>query len=408
MLNAKNLFKERLSNHAKQLSRYMRYIFNGHIAVAMIFLISALAVFYQEWLTTLPKDFPAEVIIGALFGVVVTYNPIRTLLKKPDLMFLMVAEQQLYPYFRRTLIYSYLTQMYVVFMLAAVLGPLYFHVFDSRPGKIYFLTIIVLLVVKGWNLIANWWMLKVRNRLLFRLHLLTRLGLNIAIFIFLIEQQLVLASLTTLVFGGLFIYTYYLQSKFIGIPWNELVELEERHLQTFYRLANLFTDVPDIKAPLKKRQWLVYFVQRFVPIQEKYTYDYLYRLTFLRSGDYLGMYIRLLVIGSIAIYFIDHLWIKLLFIILFIYMSSFQMITLYKHYRTNIWLDLYPVPLKSRQRAFIQLLFELTFLKAFIFTVVFLWSSAHLLMFILAVGASVLFILFFINGYVKQKIIVNE
>jgi len=408
MLDAKNLFKERLSNHAKQLSRYMRYIFNGHIAVAMIFLISALAVFYQEWLTTVPKDFPAEVIIGVAFGIVVTYNPIRTLLKKPDVMFLMVAEEQLYPYFRRTLIYSYLTQIYVVLLVAAVLGPLYFHVFAFRPGKIYLLTIVALLIVKGWNLIANWWMLKVRNHLLYRLHLLTRLGLNIAIFIFLIEQQLLLASFTTLIFGSLFIYTYYLQSKFVGIPWNELVELEERHLQTFYRLANLFTDVPDIKAPLKKRKWLVYLVQRFVPMQEKYTYDYLYRLTFLRSGDYLGMYIRLLVIGSIAIYFIDYLWMKLLFIILFIYMSSFQMITLYKHYRTNIWLDLYPVPLKNRQRAFIQLLFELTFLKAFIFTVIFLWSTANLLMFLFALIASILFVLLFINGYVKRKIVLHE
>ncbi|HLS20778.1 MAG TPA: ABC transporter permease [Bacillota bacterium] len=408
MLDAEKLFKQRLNNHLKQLSRYLRYIFNGHIAVAMIFFVSAMAVFYQEWLAMLPKDFPASIVIGFLFGLIASYNPVRTLLKKPDLMFLIAAEHQLYPYFRRTLTYSFLTQIYVVFLLAAVLGPLYFHVFANRSGKIYLLTIIALLIVKGWNLIANWWVLKVRQVNFYRLHLFVRFLLNVSIFIFLIEQQIVLTTVMTFLLVGLFLYTYYIQKKFVGIPWSELVELEERHLQSFYRLANMFTDVPDINVPLKKRKWFAYIVQQFVPFKKSFTFDYLYRLTFIRSGDYLGMYVRLLVIGSLAIYFVDHLWLKIAFIVLFLYMSCFQLITLYRHHRTIMWLDLYPVSFKNRERSFLRLLYELTFFKTFIFALVFLWTVGDLLYFLLALGAGSLFVFLFMNGYVKRKIVQYE
>jgi len=404
MLDAKKLFQERLSDHFQQLSRYLRYIFNGHIAVASFFLISALAVFYQQWLATLSKDFPAGIIIGSLFGIIAAYNPIRSLLKRPDLMFLIAAESQLHSYFRRTIIYSFVVQIYLVFLIAAVLGPLYFHIYDEQSGKVYLLTIVILLIIKAWNLMANWWMLKLRNKNHYRIHLLIRFFLSTAIFISFIEQQLIIASITTIIFIGLFLLTYSWQRNSVSIPWIKLVELDEQSLQTFYRLANLFTDVPAIKVPVKQRKWLTFFVQRFIPLKNKFTYDYLYRLTFLRSGDYLGMYVRLLIIGSLAIYIVDLIWLKGIFVFLFIYMSSFQMMTLYDHHRTIIWLDLYPVSLDNRQRAFIRLLSGLSYIKALIFTVVFLLTTANIPMFLGVLLISFIFVFLFLNGYVKRKI----
>src|SRR5690625_6758690 len=106
-------------------------------------------------------------------------------------------------------------------------------------------------------------------------------------------------------------------------------------MQSFYRLANLFTDVPHIKSRMKKRKWLVACVNRFIPFKNKYTFDYLYRITFFRSGDYLGMYIRLLVIGGLLIYFIPNEWMKLIFFLLFIYMCLFILYILYIHLFLN-------------------------------------------------------------------------
>lgn len=405
MVDAKQLFSDRLNEHFKQLSHYLRYIFNGHIAVALIFFISVASIFYQEWLMMLPRHFPAGIVIGIIFGLIASYNPVRTMLQRPDLMFLIVAEHQLYPYFRRTLIYSFFSQVYIVFLVAAILGPLYFHVFTNRSGKIYLLTIIALLIIKGWNLIMNWWTIKVQHTLFYRTHWLLRLFLNMSIFIYFIEGHMVLTTIATMLLIGLFLYTYGIQKRFTGLPWNELVNIEEQHLQSFYRLANLFTDVPQMKVPVKKRRWLTYFIQRFIPLQKTYTFDYLYRLSFARSGDYLGMYMRLLIIGSLAIYFVDHLWMKIGLVLLFIYMSCFQLLTLYRHHRTVMWLDLYPVSLKIRKDAFIRLMYELTFLKTFILSLIFLWAVGDILYFALMVILSLIFIFSFMNIYVKRKIL---
>src|SRR5699024_8531806 len=97
-----------------------------------------------------------------------------------------------------------------------------------------------------------------------------------------------------------------LTRKQVGINWHLLVEKDLNRMQSFYRLANLFTDVPHIKSRMKKRKWLVACVNRFIPFKNKYTFDYLYRITFFRSGDYLGMYIRLLVIGGLLIRSEEH------------------------------------------------------------------------------------------------------
>src|SRR5699024_8808460 len=142
MFNARVLFKERLSSHIKELSRYLRYILNGHTAIAMVFLISVLAVYYQQWLAQLPANFPSAIIIALAFGLLATITPVNTLLKKPDLVFLTVTEEKMATYFTGALIYSYVVQLYVVFLLAAALGPLYFHAFPERTGKLYLLTLV--------------------------------------------------------------------------------------------------------------------------------------------------------------------------------------------------------------------------------------------------------------------------
>src|SRR5690625_7187672 len=88
--------------------------------------------------------------------------------------------------------------------------------------------------------------------------------------------------------------------------WEVIIENERNIMQAFYRLANMFTDVPHMRNPVKKRTWLVSIVKN-VPFTKQYTYDYLYRITFIRSGDYLGMYISLMIIGGLVIFYIPNL-----------------------------------------------------------------------------------------------------
>jgi len=402
MFDSHAFYKKRLSEHLKETSRYLKYVFNEHIAIVMLFLISALAFYYQQWLAQLPEEFPGTLVIGVAFGLVVSYSPVRTLLKEPDLVFLIVAEDRMKSYFRNSIIYSFVIQLYIVFIVVAALGPLYFSTFPDRTGKIYLYTILALLIFKVWNLLANWWMLKVRNTLIRYTDTVLRIGINCAAFYFLVSGDGLFAGIMTILFIMVFLYDYKLSKKQLGIAWEVLVEKERNSMQAFYRLANMFTDVPHMRNPVKKRTWLVSIVKN-VPFTKQYTYDYLYRITFIRSGDYLGMYVRLIIIGSLAIVYVPNLVMKLLFVLLFLYMSSFQMMTLFHHHRTIMWLDIYPVKEHDRKQALIKWLTKLGFIQAILFALIFLTLQLYLGAFIALIGG-VAFIYLFVNGYVSRKL----
>lgn len=402
MFDANEFFKKRFSEHLKETSRYLRYIFNEHIAFAMLFFVSALAFYYRQWLAVLPENFPVSWVIGIAFGMLASYSPVRTLLKEPDLVFLIAAENKLGKYFRNALLYSFVGQLYLILLVAAALGPLYFAAFPDRSGNTYLLVIVVLLIFKIWNLLANWWMLKVRESNIRLVDQLARVLLSIAVFYFIVKGEMVLAGVITGLFIIDFLHNYHMSQKQAGIAWELLVEKDQRRMQSFYRIANMFTDVPHLRNQVKKRHWLVSLVSR-VPFGQKFVFDYLYRITFVRSGDYLGMYIRLIVIGGLFIYFVPNVWMKVIFALLFLYMSCFQMMTLYQHHRTVIWLDLYPVDGKWRQRALVKWLFSLMGMQTVLFTIVMLVQSAFTGAGVVLAGGFV-FNYVFIKGYVERKL----
>ncbi|MEN1970258.1 ABC transporter permease [Lentibacillus sp. N15] len=402
MFDANKLFKQRFSEHLKETGRYLKYIFNDHMSVAMLFFIAAAAYYYQQWLANLPANFPTAWIMGIVFGLLASYNPVRTLLREPDLVFLIAAEHKMGVYFRNALIYSFVIQLYLILLTGAVFGPLYFASFPERNGSTFLVTIVVLLIFKIWNLLANWWMLRVRDTGTRRIDLLARTVLNCAVFYLLIHDNMIPAAIATILFIIVFLYDQRISNKQAGLVWDVLVEKDQNRMQFFYRIANMFTDVPHLKNRVKKRQWLVNLVDR-VPFQQKFTFDYLYRITFIRSADYLGMYVRLIVIGGLVIYFVPNDWVKIIFALLFFYLSSFQMMTLYNHHRTVIWLDIYPVSNQHRKQAVLKWLYQLTFIQTVIYAVLFLFIGEYLGA-VITLAGGMLFNYLFITGYVKSKL----
>src|SRR5699024_3131409 len=94
-----------------------------------------------------------------------------------------------------------------------------------------------------------------------------------------------------------------------------------------------------------------------------------------RSNDYFGLFIRLTVMGGLLIFFIPNLWMKIVLAILFLYMTSFQLIPLYNHYRTTIWLDLYPIDPEIKIHSFLKGSMQLCVVQTIIFAAIFLISQ---------------------------------
>lgn len=404
MFDSNAFYKKRLTSHIKELSRYLRYIFNGHTAIAILFLIAAAAYYYQNWLQQMPENFPTALVIGVVYGFIASYSRVRTLLEEPDVVFLAPAEHQMRAYFRNSILYSFFVQLYLVLLAAAALGPLYAESFPERSGNLYLLTFVILLIFKFANLIANWWMYNIRDVNYRRLEIFVRTLMNIFVFYFIVKGEMVAAGIGTLLFAALFLYDYVQAKNQPGVLWDVLLEKEQNSMQTFYRIANMFSDVPHIKTKVKKRNWLVSLVTKNIPFEKRASFDYLYRITFIRSGDYAGMYLRLLIIGGVFIYIIPNFWVKLAFVILFLYLSSFQMMSLYRHHRTIMWLDIYPVDKENRQQAMVKLIHQLNLFKTVIFALVFL-PLGEFIGALLAFACGIVFTFAFVQLYVKKKLV---
>lgn len=399
--NAKELFAKRLSRHMRELNRYLRYIFNGHIAFAMFFFVSALAYYYKAWLDKLPANFPAAAVIGVVFAMVLAFSPVRTLLREADLVFLLASEQKMKSYFKRALSYSFVSQLYLSVVAAAALGPLYFANRPDASGRTYLLLIVVLIVFKIWNLFAAWQLRQIRSQSYRRSEVVIRTLLDFTVFWQLAKGEILFAGLATILFALLIVTDAFFARKEAGLNWEYLVAKEQAGMQAFYRFANLFTDVPHLKDRVKRRNWLVSLIGK-IPFQKENSFDYLYRRTIARSGDYFGMYVRLIVLGGLAIWFIPNFIMKLLFALLFLYMAIFQLVPLYKHHRTILWLDIYPISEEIRRKSVLQLLFRMAILQVILFAAVFaaqtLWLGS-----VIVLAGGVVFSYLFLYHYAIGK-----
>jgi ABC-2 type transport system permease protein len=404
MFEEKTLWKKRASQRVKDLGSYLRYIFNSHLVIVLVFLIGAGAFYYQNWIKTLSSGFPAEIIMAILIGILLTYSPVYNFLMEADQIFLLPLEDKLKGYFLRSGIVSLVIQGYVLLLLFAVLMPMYAH--KSSEGFHSFLPFfVVLLVIKAWNLAISWRIhFYIQSSVIFS-DMFVRYFINVA-FTFLLFKHAGFVILLLIVFVMAFYYrAFYVRTKKIGLKWDLLIDHEEKRMASFYRLANLFTDVPKLKETVKRRKWLDLYISKMAFSSEK-TYLFLFSRAFLRSSDYLGLFIRLTVIGTFALYFLSFGGGQVLLAILFLYLTGFQLLPLWNHHRNKLWVDLYPVAPKYKTAAFHYLLMVILLIQTFIFTLFIIIKgeiTAAFLVLFSGIGFSYLFVYFYSKNRLEAK-----
>ncbi|WP_312472429.1 ABC transporter permease [Neobacillus sp.] len=400
MFDDNKLWKDRAGGRVKDLGRYLRYIFNGHLVIVLLFLIGAGAFYYQKWIVTLPTDFPAEIIIAILIGVLLTYSPVYNFLLEPDQVFLIPLENKLKGYFLRSGVISLAFQGYILLMVLAVLMPMYAHI-NSSGFRLFFLFLLVLLIVKSWNMATSWRIHYFVQPSVYRWDMVVRYFIN-ATFTFLLFKQENLLILLLIVVMAFYYRSFFVRTRKMGLKWDLLIDGEEKRMSSFYRLANLFTDVPQLKATVKRRKWLDIFINQMAFSQDK-TYLYLFSRTFLRSSDYLGLFIRLTIIGILGIYFISFGLGQILLSVLFLYLTGFQLLPLWNHHQNKLWVDLYPVAPKYKISAFHLLLIIILFIQTVIFAL-FILIKGEMVIALLALVAGALFSYLFVYLYSKNRL----
>lgn len=398
-MDSQQLFKERFTAHIKHVMRYAQYILNGHIAIALIFLVVAFAVIYQQFLLDLPEAFPVSLVMSILFSLVILYNPIQTFTKQADLVFLLPAIESLKGFFYRGLVYSFFFQSYLMILILAALSPLYHARFTSGN---YLFIIFLFLIFKLWHFIMRWASLRLRDQTFL---FYTKMGLFIVqTFVWYSYFKNWTMMFIIGVIGLFLILSYLLHRGFNhSLALDQLITNDQHRLERFYRLASLFTDVRELSTRVKKRRLLSRMLTSRVMLKQSETYTYLYRLTFSRSEDYLGLSSRLVVIGGIALAAIDQPILSFGVGVLFIYLIGIQLLPLFSHHDTKLWLMLYPVNKQEKMRTFLQLLTALLSIVVLMFTSTLMFRLTVLDGLLFLVLASV-FSYGFVWIYAKSKV----
>lgn len=401
MFNPQQLWKERFGTFAKETGSYLRYIFNGHLVIVVLFLLGTAAFYYQEWIKTLQPDFPAAWIIALILAFVLTYSPIQTFLTEADKIFLLPLETRLHDYFRKSIIFSLSLQSYILLLVLAVLMPLHVKI-HGADFKSFFILLIALILIKWFNILIRWNVQYFIEKNVRLTDSIIRFFINVVLLYFIFSgAQLIFAAVPAVVI--ILLYWYYKkQVKDKGLKWEQLIEDEERRMNAFYRVANMFTDVPKLRDRTKRRKWLDWLVN-VIPYRQDLAFSHLYLRTFARSGDYFGLLVRLSLIGGAALYFLTYGPGQILLALLFMYLTGFQLLPLWNHHQNKLWVGLYPVPENARKKSFTSLLLGIMIFQAAVFAGAVLikgeWLSA-----VIVLASGIAFSLFFVYFYSQNKL----
>lgn len=165
------------------------------------------------------------------------------------------------------------------------------------------------------------------------------------------------------------------------------------------------TDVPQLKQKPKKRHQLVRLATRWIKYDQRNTFLLLYTITFVRSRDYLGLFLRLSILGIFLIYWIPLFWGKIVFGLLILFLSGFQFVSIYNHHQSLDWIRLYPLSSELRKKSVHQLILLLMGIQILILFPFFIWLDelGNALIFLaIAIVFTVLFESFYLKGRIKK------
>lgn len=401
MFDEKLLWKERFSRTSKELSRYLRYILNGHLVIVLVFLLGSAAYYYQEWLKGIPDNFPAAIIMAAVIALVLTYSPIFTFMSEADKIFLIPLETSLNGYFKKSIFISFTLQIYLLAICLAVLMPLYAAV-NNGDFKSFFYFLIAVIAVKYVNLLVRWHVQYYQEGTVLKTDSLIRFCVNLVFLYLLFSNAAIYFTIVPFVIlMGLYMY-YKGQTKGKGLKWEFLIRQDEKRMTSFYRLANLFTDVPKLKNTVKRREWLDFLLVK-IPFQQDKTFTYLLARTLLRSGDYFGLMVRLTIIGGGGLYFLTFGIGQVAVVVLFLYLTGFQLLPLWNHHQYHALLELYPLSAKDKEKSFLTLLRLVLSIQTVILSMA-VFAGGQMATAAVSLIAGMIFTFYFVSLYSQKKI----
>ena len=359
-----DFFRLRRQRHQKKMMKYMRYVFNDHFVLVCLFLVGGLAFYYSNLLKALPTDFIWGLpIVGVIWWAILPFGRLATLVEPADMTFLLPKEKEMGSYLSQGLRHSIGIPFFIELLVCGALLPLV--VLTNQVGfSTFFIYLAMLWSLKFANLriqrLACYQNTKNSTfKLMFGWFLLS----GGVIFI-----SLYLGAIFGTILGLASASIFYVLTKEKGrlLDWSKMIERENTRLHRIYQFINLFTDVPEIEAKVRRRKYLDGLLARITFKQEN-TYLYLFARGALRGAEFGSLFFRLLIVGGVLLVSLNDFRFIVGVALLFIYLIGFQMIPLYGQFDYIGATQLYPVAAKYKRAALQKLMGILLLAAAFIF-----------------------------------------
>lgn len=301
MNNLREIWGKRFVYYINELQKYLKYIFTGHIAIVIVFVLGAGGYTYSEWLNTAPKDFPAFLVVAFILSILLAISSPATLMKHADSVYFLPLETKLKEYFKLALRWTYFSSIFLSLATFIVTIPLLTKVAGATKEEILSLFVFIL-VMKYWSIHTEFNYRFASNGKQVWVDRFIRFLLLFAALYFLLSGNYLFLIVVVMI---QLIYTFVWQKKKqeVPFPFDHFIGVEQSRMMRFYRFANYFTDVPHIRGMTKRRKWLD-IVYSFVPYAQKNSQLYLVLRTFIRTNDYFYLWVRLTAISVIGVFFI--------------------------------------------------------------------------------------------------------
>ncbi|MCU9532988.1 ABC transporter permease [Streptococcus sp. CSL10205-OR2] len=340
------LFYNRRRDFLEKTSKYLRYVLNDHFVLVLLVLLGFMLVQYRYLLDHFPENpLGIWIVIGLILIISLGLGSIATYVEPADKQFLMVKEDEILVIIHKAMIRAFIFWGAVQLIILMILVPIFLAL-----GFLHF-----------------------------------HLGI-IAILLLLIKYAIVKKKASRFLTQG-------------HLNWDGLITYELKRKQSILKFYSLFTTVKGLTTSVKRRSYLDGLLNKTPKHHEK-TWFYLFVRAFLRSGDYLGLAVRLIILSMMSLLFVSNPTISVGLAILFNYLLLFQLLTIFHHFDYHYLTTTYPIDSSLKVQ---NMIFFLRGLMLILLAIELPFSSSILGAFLL-IGSSLLMSELYLRYKVKQMI----
>ncbi|MFD2617182.1 ABC transporter permease [Terrilactibacillus laevilacticus] len=397
-----SLWQRRLRDYWIMASRYWGIIGkNSGLMFTLYVLIILGSVYYKKTLDQLPETFPVSLVLTVVFGFFVIRTPIRTFIQQADVIFLLPLESQMGRYFYKSCRYSFMLQCAIIIIVFVLFSPLYLK-YPMHSVASYLLVLILAFFVKAWNMDCKWHEQYSDNPFLLKV---IRGCLTLLFLYAVISQQPIVLAITYIIVMGLVSYFLFHRQRVNGVlHWDRLIAMENHQMMLLLRFTNLFVDVPQLKGRVKSRPWLNVFL-KFRKFDKVHVFRYLYFSIFLRAEDYLGIYLRLTIVGAILSFYTDHDLFALFVILSVLYLTGLQLYGIFTRPVPQALAGMYPITKAVKIKSYCSIILICLFVQGLLLSIITTISHPRISFALLSMLITLVVSIGLSYGYYYRKLI---